>query len=123
GDRRQAATFARRIASQGARDQRGKREGAENSAHKVISILTGSLGQLLLAKAALARRASPAELASEEGLSPQRAGRLMEAAARFEAPVPRRMLTRAVEEMRRLHDTGGDPLLSLETLAVALTER
>lgn len=123
GDRGQAAAFARRIASQGARDQRGKREGAESSAHKVISMLAGSLGQLLLAKTALARGASPSEFASEEGLWPQRAGRLMETAARFEMPALRLMLARAAEEMRRLHDTGGDPLLSLESMAVALTER
>jgi hypothetical protein len=86
-------------------------------------MLAGTLRLLLLAKVALVRRLAPAAFAAEEKLSPMRAARVMEAAAGFELPRLRRMLARMAEEMRRLHDTGGDALLSLETMAAALTER
>ncbi|MDR1521165.1 MAG: hypothetical protein LBU23_13635, partial [Planctomycetota bacterium] len=123
GNRRQAVSFARRIAVQGTRDRGGRREGGEDSAHKVLSMLAGTLRLLLLAKVALVRRLAPAAFAAEEKLSPMRAARVMEAAAGFELPRLRRMLARMAGEMRRLHDTGGDALLSLETMAAALTER
>jgi hypothetical protein len=123
GDRLQAVFLARRIGLQGARDRDGRREAGENTAHRVLSMLSSTLRLLLLAKAAEFRRLSPDAFAAEEKLSPMRARRLMETARQFEPPSLRRMLARTVEETRRVHDTGGDVLLSLETMAILLTER
>lgn len=123
GDRLQAILLARRIGTQGARDRDGRREAGENTAHRVLSMLSSTLRLLLLAKTADIRRLGPGAFAAEEKLSPMRAKRLMETARRFEPSGLRRMLARAVEETRRVHDTGGDVLLSLETMAILLTER
>lgn len=120
-DAEQAVRFARRIATQGTRDQRGKREGAESSAHKVMSMLAGTVRGLLRARVALARGADAGSFASEEGISPWRAGRLLEASARFSLRELRLMAAYAAEQMRSAHDTGGDPLLSLELMAVRFT--
>jgi DNA polymerase III delta subunit len=121
GDRRRAAALARRIAVQGIRDQRGKRESGESSAHKIMSMLAKTLSQILAAKTAAARGLDSLAFAEEEKCQPFRAEKLLAAAARLEFPVLCRMLARVSEEMRRLHDTGGDPLLCLETMAVVLT--
>ncbi len=122
-DRRQAVMYARRIALQGTRDQRGKREDGERSAHKALSMLAGTVQGLVRARVALARRLPAADFAAEERLSPWRAEKLLEAARRFELPELRKMLGAAAEQLRRAHDTGGDALLALETLAVRLTAK
>lgn len=122
-DRRQAVLYARRIALQGTRDQRGKREDGERSAHKAMSILAGSVQGMVRARIAMARRLEAAAFAAEEKLSPWRAARVMEAAGRFQLTELRRMLGDVAGQLRRMHDTGGDPLLALETMAVRLTSR
>ena len=64
---------------------------------------------------------SAGDFAAEEKLSPWRAGKLLEAAGRFELPELRRMVGLAADQLRRVHDTGGDPLLALESMAVKFT--
>ncbi len=117
----EAVFYARRIATQGARDQKGKRESADTSAHKVLAILAGTLENLLRAKMAKARRADAEEFARSAGLSPWRARKLMEASGKFSARELRQMVTFAADQIRSTHDTGGDVMLSLETMAVSFT--
>ncbi len=118
---RQAVFYARRIAMQGTRDQRGKREDGEKSAHKVLAMVAGTVQGLLKARVALAAGMKSGDFASAEKLAPWRAGKLLEAAGRFELPELRRNAAYTADQMRRAHDTGGDALLSLELLAVKLT--
>ncbi|MCL2001522.1 MAG: hypothetical protein FWG74_08820, partial [Planctomycetes bacterium] len=120
-DREQAVFFARRIALQGMRDQRGRREDGERSAHRALAMLAGTVQGMLRAKVALARRLSAGDFAAEEALSHWRAGKLLEAAGRFSMPELRRMTGMAADQLRRVHDTGGDPLVALETMAVKFT--
>ncbi|MCD7897935.1 MAG: hypothetical protein LUG50_14880, partial [Planctomycetaceae bacterium] len=117
----EAVFYARRIATQGARDQKGKRESADTSAHKVLAILAGTLENLLRAKMAKARRADAEEFARSAGLSPWRARKLMEVSGKFSARELRNMVTAAADQIRSTHDTGGDVMLSLETMAVLFT--
>ncbi|MCC8164795.1 MAG: DNA polymerase III subunit delta, partial [Planctomycetes bacterium] len=117
----EAVFYARRIATQGARDQKGKRESADTSAHKVLAILAGTLENLLRAKMAKARRADAEEFARSAGLSPWRARKLMEASGKFSARELRHMVSFAADQIRSTHDTGGDVMLSLETMAVSFT--
>lgn len=120
-DTAQAIHFARRIATQGTRDQRGKREGAESSAHKVLSMLAGTVQGLLKARVAVAMGLDAAAFAANEKLSPWRAGKLLEASAAFGLRELRLMAGYASDQIRRTHDTGGDPLLALELMAVRFT--
>jgi DNA polymerase III, delta subunit len=113
-----AVHFARRIGVQGARDQKGKKEGGERSAHRVMALVAGSVQSLLKARVALAARQNAASFASSEKLSPWRAEKLLEAAGRFGLPELRRLAAFTADQLRRSHDTGGDALLSLELLAV-----
>lgn len=120
-DERKAVFFARRIAVQGTRDQRGKKEDGEKSAHRVLAMLAGTVQGLLRARVAGARRLGVADFAAAEKLSPWRAERLLEAAGRFSLRELRLMARYAADQLRRAHDTGGDPLLSLELMAVKFT--
>lgn len=120
-DADQALRFARRIATQGTRDQRGKREGAESSSHKVLSMLAGTVQGLLRARVASAMGLDAAAFAANEKLSPWRAGKLQEAAGAFSLRELRLMARYASDQIRRTHDTGGDPLLALELMAVRFT--
>lgn len=122
-DRKRAVHFARRIAVQGTRDQKGKREDGVRSAHRVLSMLAGTVQGLLRARLAGARNLSPGEFAAAEKLSPMRADKLIEASLRFSLRELRVMAREVAEQMRRAHDTGGDPLLSLELMAVRFTGR
>lgn len=120
-DADRAVFFARRIALQGTRDQRGKKEDGEKSAHRVLSMLAGTVQSLLRANVARARRLDSAEFAAAEKLSPWRADKLYAAAAKFQLRELRTMARMAADQLRRVHDTGGDPLLALETMAVRFT--
>lgn len=122
-DRRQALFYARRIAVQGARDQRGKKEDGEKSSHRILAMLATTVQNLLRAGVALAEGRNAADLAAEAKVSPWRAGKLLEAAARFDLRELRRMTGAVAEHLRRTHDTGGDALLALERMAVELTPR
>ena len=122
-DAAQAVHYARRIATQGTRDQRGKREGADSSAHKVMSMLAGTVQGLLRARVARALGADAGDFASAEKLSPWRASKLLEAAGRYSLRELRLMARYAADQIRRAHDTGGDALLSLELMAVRFTGR
>lgn len=117
-----AVFYARRITQQGTRNQRGKRESGEDSSHRTLSMLAGTVQSLLRARVALARRTRADDFAAAEKLSPWRAAKLLEAAGNFQLPELRKMVGMAADHLRRAHDTGGDPLLSLETLAVAFTK-
>lgn len=120
-DSHTAVMYSRRITGQGARDQKGKREDGEKTAHKVMVILAGTMGQMLRARVTMAKGGTPDEFAREEKLSPWRAGRLFESAGRFSLRELRRMVSFMADQVRRTHDTGGDVQLSLETAAVVLT--
>jgi DNA polymerase-3 subunit delta len=120
-DRRQAVQYARRIAEQGTRDQKGKREGGDASAHKILFMLSSSLEAMLRARTAQASGADAAAFAAGAKLPPWRAERLFAAARKFSLRELRLMAESAAEHMRRSHDTGGDAALSLELMAVKLT--
>ena len=120
-DSAQALFYARRIAMQGTRDQKGKKEDGEKSAHKVVAMLSTTLQNLLRARAARATGISSAEFASSEKLSPWRAEKLMEASGRFSLRELRQMVSYAADQVRRSHDTGSDVTLSLELMAVRFT--
>lgn len=120
-DADRAVYFARRIAVQGTRDQRGKREDGEKSAHRVLAMLGGTVQGLLRARVAMARRLGAADFAAAEKLSPWRAEKLLDAASRFSLRELRLMARHAADQLRRAHDTGGDALLSLELMAVRFT--
>lgn len=122
-DAEQAVFYARRISLQGTRDQKGKKEDGERSAHKIMAMLAGTLQGLLRARVAKAMGASAADFASAERLSPWRAGKLLEASTRFSLRELRHMVGFAADQMRRSHDTGGDALLSLELMAVRFTNK
>ena len=117
-DKEQAIFYARRISEQGTRDQKGKKEDGDRSAHKVIFMLASSLENMLKAGVARARGIRPADFAVTAKLSPWRAEKVYEAAARFSVRELRLMLDYAADQMRRSHDTGGDAALSLELMAV-----
>ncbi len=113
-----AMHFARRIVIQGARDQKGKKEGGERSAHRIMALVAGTVQNLLKARVALASGSDAGSFASAEKLSPWRAEKLLDAAGRFGLPELRRLASLTADQLRRAHDTGGDVLLSLELLAV-----
>lgn len=117
----QAVFYARRITEQGTRDQRGKKEDGARSAHRVLAMLAGTVQGLLRARVAAARRLQPAEFAAAEKLSPWRAEKLLAASTRFSLRELRIMARFAADQIRRSHDTGGDPLLALELMAVKFT--
>lgn len=117
----EAVLYSRRITGQGARDQKGKREDGEKTAHKVLVILAGTIGQLLRAKVAMACGLGPDEFARDEKLSTWRADRLFESARRFAMPELRRMTAYMADQVRRAHDTGGNVQLAVEQIAVMLT--
>lgn len=114
---RAAVHYARRITQQGGRDQKGKREDGEKTAHRVVAMLAGTVRNLLLARVAMAARTPPADFAAAERLSPWRAERLYEAASRFGLRELRLMNSHVADQVRRTHDTGGDVALALETMA------
>ncbi len=114
----EALFYARRIALQGSRDQKGKRENAENSAHKILALLANTLQNLLRARLALARRQDAYTFAGEAKIVPYRAEMLLAASGRYTPRELRRMLAYAADQIRRTHDTGGDVLLALELMAV-----
>ena len=120
-DSARAVYYARRIVMQGTRDQKGKREAAESSSHKVLSMLAGTVQGLLRARVAKARGLDAAAFAAAEKLSPWRAEKLLDAAARFGLRELRLMARYAADQLRRSHDTGGDAMLSLELMAVRFT--
>lgn len=117
-DKGQAIFYARRISEQGTRDQKGKKEDGDRSAHKVIFMLASSLENMLKAGVARTRGVSPSDFAAVAKLSPWRAEKVYEAAARYSVRELRLMLDYAADQMRRSHDTGGDAALSLELMAV-----
>lgn len=118
-----AVSFARRIAVQGSRDQRGKRDDGERSAHRALAMLAGSAQGLLRAGTALMEKTPPGDFAAAEKLSPWRAERLLRAAGRYNLRELRLMAGMTADMIRRSHDTGGDARLALELLAVGLTGR
>ncbi len=113
-----ALFFARRIAIQGSRDQKGKRENAESSAHRILAMLATTLQNLMKARLAASRRLDAHAFAGEEKIAPYRAEMLLSSSLRYSPRELRRMLSYAAEQIRRSHDTGGDVLLSLELMAV-----
>ncbi len=120
-DRREAVRYARRIAGQGTRDQKGRREDGGKSAHKVLFMLSSSAELLLRAGTARAAGRGAEDFSAAAGLSPWRGEKLYAAAAKFSLRELRRMVECAAEQMRRSHDTGGDAALSLELMAVRFT--
>ncbi len=115
---RDALFYARRIAVQGSRDQKGKRENAESSAHRILAMLAGTLQNLMKARIAASRRLDAQTFAGEEKIAPYRAEMLLSASQRYSPRELRHMLDFAAEQIRRSHDTGADVLLSLELMAV-----
>ncbi len=120
-DRAEALRYARRISSQGTRDARGKREGGDASAHRILFMLSSSVEALLRARTAQAAGADAGAFAARSKMPPWRAERIYASARRFSLRELRRMMEFAAEQMRRSHDTGGDAALSLELAAVRLT--
>ncbi len=119
-DPAKALGFARKITVLGSRDQKGKKEDGEKSAHKALAMLAGMVQNLL--KARLARQAGKtgAELAAEEKLTVWRADRLMRSSANFTLRELRGMAGSAADHIKKAHDTGGDACLAVELLAVSL---
>ncbi len=117
----QALFYARRITTQGTRDQKGKREDGEKSSHRIMAMLAGTVQNLLRAAVALARGTPADEFAAREKLSPWRAGKLYQASGNFTIRELRLMAAFAADQIRRTHDTGGDVALALELMAVKFT--
>lgn len=116
---RQALYYARRITLHGTRDQKGKKEDGRRSSEKILALLANTVTGLYRAGAALAAGKSAAEFATEDRIaSPWRAGKLMDAAGNFRPGELGAMTGFLADQMRQVHDTGGDPLLALELLAV-----
>lgn len=116
-----ALFYARRITMQGARDQKGKKEDGEKSAHRIMAMLAGTVQSLLRARVALARGIDAGDFAAREKLSPWRAERLCQASRNFSLRELRGMAAFAADQVRRSHDTGGDVQLALELMAVKFT--
>lgn len=119
----QAILYARRITMQGARDQKGRREDGEKSAHRVMAMLAGTVQGLLRARVALSRGMDAEDFASREKLAPWRADRLLRASRAYSLRELRLMAAFAADQVRRTHDTGGDVALGLELMAVRFTRR
>ena len=118
---REALFYARRITMQGARDQKGKKEDGEKSAHRIMAMLAGTVQSLLRARVSLARGVDAGDFAAREKLSPWRAERLCQASRNFSLRELRVMAAFAADQVRRSHDTGGDVQLALELMAVKFT--
>lgn len=115
-----ALSFARKIAVLGSRDQKGKKDDGERSAHRALSLLAGTAQNLLRAGAAGHEGMSAAAFAAADKLSPWRAERLLASARKFTLRELRFMAGLAADGVKRAHDTGGDAKFLLEWLAVRL---
>ncbi|MDR0362781.1 MAG: hypothetical protein LBJ46_08890 [Planctomycetota bacterium] len=122
-DLREALLYARRVAVEGSRDQKGKKDDGERSAHRALAMLGGAALGILRARAAMAEGASAADLAAAAGVSPWRAERLMAAARKYPFPEIRALADFVAGELRASHDTGGDARLSLERTAAKMAFR
>lgn len=119
-DLSQALWYARRISTQGLRDQGGKRTDAIGSVHRALFMVAQSLEGILAAKVILAQGGTSAEVASTTGTSPWRAEKLSEAARRFSLPELRRMIADLANWIHSTHDTDADPALMLERAVLAI---
>lgn len=116
-----ALYYARKIAVQGSRDQKGKKDDGERSAHRTLAMAASTVQNLLRAGVARAERKNAASFAAETKIGPWQAERLLAAAGKFSLPELRRMAGETADFVKRSHDTGGDAKLALELLAVKLT--
>ncbi len=122
-DLSKALRFVRLICEQGSRDQSGKRQDGFSSAHQSLALISSMLENLLYARALLSRQFSVAEITSELGLYPKRAANIIAAAECFTLQELEYALEVMVREMKSSHDTGADPKLSLERIAVAICQK
>ncbi|MDR1613009.1 MAG: DNA polymerase III subunit delta [Planctomycetota bacterium] len=118
---REALSFARRIAVEGSRDQKGKKDDGEHSAQRALAMLGSAALGVLRAKTVLAGGGDARALADAAGVSPWRAERLLAAARNFQLPEIRGLVDLVAGEIKKAHATGGDAPLSLETAAARLT--
>lgn len=119
-DRPKATLYARRVTSQGTTDRDGKKSDAKNSAHQAIGMLANSMQNLLQARLAQSAGTVESWLASS-GQGPWRAEKILAAAERFSLPELRRLTAYLSAQCKDVHDTGADPLSTLEILAVRLS--
>ncbi|MDR3210668.1 MAG: hypothetical protein LBU79_01980 [Planctomycetota bacterium] len=127
-----ALAYARKITSQGQRGPDGERSDADKSSHLALAGLLGQIPDLLRAGTARAEKLSPEEYAlrenahpwrSSRSLAPWLAARQFTAAGRYQLRELRSFLTLACDGVKRSHDTGGDPRLELELLALQITRK
>ncbi len=116
-----ALYYARKIAVQGSRDQKGKKDDGERSAHRTLAMAASTVQNLLRAGVAKAERKNAASFAAEAKIGPWQAERLLAAAGKYSLPELRKMAAETADSVKRSHDTGGDARLALELLAVKLT--
>lgn len=119
-NRRQALHFARLITGQGSRDQGGKLQSADTSAHIALSTCSQRFEQLLRVRMAVDGGASPAAVAERLRLPPWQAQKLCEAARRFSFSELARILETIADAIAAAHDTGADVAISLEKIVLAV---
>ena len=115
--------FVRLICQQGSRDQKGKKQDGITSAHQALALISSLLENLLTARALCAEELTPAELTHELGVHPRRAESISASARNFTLEELRYALNTLALEMKSTHDTGADPKLSLERIAIAICNK
>ena len=116
-----AVLAAHRISTLGIKNQDNKRIGSTESTHMALMMIAGSVERLCRIKNAI-QKGNHEEVLRISG-HPFRAEKLSEAANRYS----HKELTRAAEavnaSLHASHNTGGDPSLELERLALLIPER
>ncbi len=118
-----ALSFARRICSQGTRDQSGKRSDVDSSAHQALAMLARTMEQIFQTRIVQDRGGDEKDVASEVGTSPWRGKKLLESAALFPVSELRLILSSLAALVKGTHDTGSDPHLALENAVLACCRR
>ena len=118
-----ALKFVRLICEQGSKDQKGKRQDGLTSAHQALALTSSLLENLLTARALFAEQFPINDIVRELGVHPRRAETIVKSAQKFTLEELRYALNTMALEMKSTHDTGADPKLSLEKIAIAICNK
>lgn len=119
----QALQLCRLIAEQGSKDRNGKRQDGDSSAHQAIALVSSLIENITQARALLAQQLPVSAIISEMGMHPKRAENMLAAAKKFSMKELSAILEEIVQAIKSTHDTGGDPKLALERIAVAVCQK
>ncbi len=118
-----ALHFSRLICEQGSRDQSGKKQDGQSSAHQAMALISSLLENMIHVRAMIAEQLSPSEIVAEMGMHPKRAENIIRTAGNFTIEELQHALSVMASEMHSTHDTGADTKLSLERVIVAVCQK